>query len=200
MPAVISELDAQRRKKANEKMSAELTAGLNHRLPPLAVTGRPCTVCTHPDRAQIDGALITRAFSLRSLAARFGVSAKALERHRVGHVPTEAVRAGAQAVAADEGLRGGALMAKASNLLKTAEMLLSDAMMKDQPQTALRAIREAGRMVELCAKLSGDIEAGATVNVLVAPAFVTIRQTMLVALAGFPDARAAVVRALEGVQ
>jgi IS30 family transposase len=39
-----------------------------------------CTVCTHASRAEIDRALMA-GYSLRSLAAQYGVSASALSRH-----------------------------------------------------------------------------------------------------------------------
>ncbi len=49
------------------------------------------------------------------------------------------------------------------------------------------------------AKLSGDLDAGTTLNLTVAPAFITVQAAILTALDPFPDARRAVVRALEGV-
>ena len=74
------------------------------------------------------------------------------------------MHAGAQAVAADEALHGEALLSKAASLLRTAETILGAAITGRDPATALKAIREAGRMVELCAKLTGDLDESTTVK------------------------------------
>ena len=54
------------------------------------------------------------------------------------------------------------------------------------------------KQIELQAKLLGELQNGQTVNVLVAPEWVSLRATILVALVQFPDAREAVVEALNG--
>lgn len=46
---------------------------------------RPCTACVHPERAVIDAALV-EGISLRTVAARHGLSAGALHRHLTQHV------------------------------------------------------------------------------------------------------------------
>ena len=46
---------------------------------------RRCTICEHAQRQDIDKALVSGE-SLRSLKARFGVSASALSRHRKSHL------------------------------------------------------------------------------------------------------------------
>ena len=50
---------------------------------PKPLTGRPCTICRHPDRAQIEAGA---ALPLRTLAPRHGVTVAALFRHRRNHV------------------------------------------------------------------------------------------------------------------
>lgn len=45
---------------------------------------RPCTVCTHPKRAEIDAAL--RVSSYRTVAKRFGIGEAAANRHKVDHL------------------------------------------------------------------------------------------------------------------
>lgn len=110
------------------------------------------------------------------------------------------MHAGAQAVAADEALHGAALLSKAASLLRTAETILGAAITGRDPTTALKAIREAGRMVELCAKLTGDLDESTTVNLVIAPQWITLQSTILMALAPHPEARSAVVAALGRVQ
>jgi hypothetical protein len=65
--------------------------------------GRPCTVCDHPQRREIEVALVTGGV-LREISSRFGPTRQALVRHRDNHVPSGAQREGAQAVAEAEGL------------------------------------------------------------------------------------------------
>lgn len=49
------------------------------------MAGRPCTVCIHPDRAQIDARLVAGE-SRRALAREFGVHHSAMDRHYANHV------------------------------------------------------------------------------------------------------------------
>ena len=45
-----------------------------------------CAVCSHPDRAAIDAVLLQGELSLRTIAARYGLSASTLYRHRSRHL------------------------------------------------------------------------------------------------------------------
>ncbi len=81
---------------------------------------------------------------------------------------------------------------KALSLLRKAEAV-SDL------RTALMGVREAARCLELMAKLTGDLDEGATINVIANPQFIVVQQAILSALAPHPAARAAVVKALEGI-
>jgi hypothetical protein len=47
---------------------------------------RPCSCCTHPDRGEIDKALVA-GDPLRHVAERYGMSATALFRHKNEHLP-----------------------------------------------------------------------------------------------------------------
>lgn len=57
----------------------------------------PCTVCMHPDRAEVDQRLASERVNLTQLAHTFGVGRKALERHRDRHVPSQLTQVHAQA-------------------------------------------------------------------------------------------------------
>ena len=52
---------------------------------------RECSICGHPERAEIDADL-KRAVSFRRIAARFAVSTGALQRHEGSHVAAEAAK------------------------------------------------------------------------------------------------------------
>ncbi len=48
------------------------------------MSGRPCTICHHPQRTEIDLALAGERSSPREIADRFKVSRHALNRHKNG--------------------------------------------------------------------------------------------------------------------
>lgn len=54
---------------------------------------RTCTVCSHPEREAIDRELVAGEASFRNIAERFSVSAAALHRHKVDHLPQALLRA-----------------------------------------------------------------------------------------------------------
>ena len=47
--------------------------------------GRPCTICRHPRRSEIDLALVGDKSGFQAIADRFGVSYHALQRHKNGN-------------------------------------------------------------------------------------------------------------------
>jgi len=49
---------------------------------------RPCTICTHPKRAEIDK-LLLQDTSYRDIAGRFGLSKTAISRHKESHIGTD---------------------------------------------------------------------------------------------------------------
>ena len=53
--------------------------------------GRTCTVCSHPERAEIDRALLAGE-TKRTIAARYGLSATAVQNHKA-HVPPALAKA-----------------------------------------------------------------------------------------------------------
>jgi hypothetical protein len=54
---------------------------------------RVCSICTHPARAAIDNGLETEQ-SLRDVAARYGFSKSAVDRHRGSHLPAHLAQEG----------------------------------------------------------------------------------------------------------
>lgn len=113
---------------------------------------RRCSICTHPEKAAIDTALVA-AEPFRHIAARYGTSTGALQRHKKDHLPASLVLAqGAQEVAQADDLLGQvqALQVKALSILAQAEKA-------GELRTALAAVREARACVELLAKLLVEI-------------------------------------------
>ena len=151
-----------------------------------------CMVCAHESRDLIDQALVSGAKQV-DLLSRFGIASKhALSRHALRHLPRKLALAQA---AAD--------VAEADNLLDlvlehqaTARRIAKDAEAGGEKRTVLLAVRELLRIVELQAKLAGQLSDGPTVNVVLAPQWLEVRSAMLVALSPFPEAREAVATRL----
>ena len=154
---------------------------------------RTCTICTHSELEAIDGALVA-GVPFRRIAARFSLSEASARRHKSDHLPAvlvtgQAVREEAHALDVVKQLR---------DINAATLAILEDARDTHQSALALKAVDRVQKQIELQAKLLGELQDGQTVNVLVAPEWVSLRATILVALVPFPDAREAVVEALNG--
>ncbi len=152
---------------------------------------RACTICNHAERVAINAALLDGT-PYRHIAARFDTSTGALQRHKDEHLPVALVKAKeAENIAEADDLLGQvrALQGRALTILDKAEAT-------GDLRTALAAIREARGNLELLARLLGELQEGATVNVLVSPAWLQVRTVIVQALAEYPEAQGAVVAAL----
>jgi hypothetical protein len=142
-----------------------------------------CTVCTHPDMVVINTALMRPGAVLAQLAAKHGVSDAALARHRDRHLaPSGPTHIDPSELLAD-------LIATKAH----AEMLAYDPRL--DPSEQLAALREVRQTSEAIAKLSGAYSAADPKTMM--PLWSRIRTALLGALERFPDARDAVIIALE---
>ena len=173
---------------------------------------RRCTVCLSPQLADIDRELaVNRTF--RSIADRYGLSLSALKRHKVNHMPARLAKAQQvtelarvndlvehkrevevqdtrQAIDTVQQLK--AINAACLEILKKARA--------DEKHTlSLRAVDRILKQITLQAKLLGDIQDGQTVNIAVLSEWHGIRQVVADALRPYPEAGAAVARALRDV-
>ena len=155
---------------------------------------QPCTICTHPERAAIDQALVGTAPYLR-IAEQYGVSEQAIRRHAAGHLP-EAL---AKGETAKERTRADILLEQIEGLRNHALHILGRAEKAGELRTAIAAIREARECIELLLEVEGRLRRGSVVNILIAPQWLQIRAVIVQALAPYPEARAAVALALQQV-
>ena len=151
---------------------------------------RICSICTHEQREAIDAALIAGE-PYRNIAKRWGVSTAALSRHLRRHLV--ALLAGRQEVDADN------LLVQVADLQRQAQVIKDKAEAAGDLKTALQGVRELVRIVELLAKLRGELDMRPVVNVLLSPQWVTVRAVLLEALSPYPEARQAAAAALLGV-
>ncbi len=145
---------------------------------------RTCTVCAHEQSDAIDRALVL-GLPNRRIAAQHGVTEQAVRRHKDNHLP-------ALLAEAQKHVRADTLMARLEAYTQSAHSIRHKAEAAGDLRTALAAIRELVRIVELQERLIGEIQDGATVNVLVAPEWIAIRAALLEVLRPFPEVRALV--------
>jgi hypothetical protein len=122
--------------------------------------GRRCKVCCHPARAEIDAALV-RGVAYRQIASHYGMSYASVKRHKEAHLPAALV----EAHEAREVARADSLLVQMRELQERALRILADAESQGDLTNANRAIAEARRNIELVAKLLGELQAQARVEV-----------------------------------
>jgi len=123
---------------------------------------RSCSVCSHPDRAQIDAALIEGG-SYRDIARQWRVSKDAVARHKP-HI--EMAVAKVQEARETEVMSDAAgLSARLTSLTETAQRLLRNAEGRGDGREALLALRELTRLVEVESRIAAQAEAAKAVQV-----------------------------------
>jgi len=155
---------------------------------------RTCTICTHQERVAINEALLG-IDSLRTIADRWSVSKTALIRHKTDHLPTSLTKAAAVA----EVVEAGNLLERLKVLNWETAAILREARASDSKdnELALKAIARIEKQIELEGRLLGELNEGATVNVLVSPEWQSLRAVILAALEPYPAARLAIAGALK---
>ena len=123
---------------------------------------KSCTICKHPNLGEINAAIVSGT-TYRDIAGRFGTSKSALERHK-SHVSAALMKAKAAA----EIVQGDSLIEKITQLEREARRLGRKAEDAGDLRAAMAAVRDLVRIVELLAKIQGDIKdpGGTTVNVV----------------------------------
>jgi hypothetical protein len=126
---------------------------------------RNCSICTHHRRDSLDK-LLLRGEQLKAVARRYSVSEDALGRHK-RHMQLVIAKAAALVDQKDLAY-GSALMAEIGRIRADAERLQLESERRSDVRGALRAIHERLAIVELEAKLSGQIDTSqknVTINV-----------------------------------
>ena len=155
---------------------------------------RTCTVCSHPEKEEIDR-LLVRGDSIAGIARDFAVSEDALKRHFDNHVPkTLAASPSAKEITdVDKFLSEiEEVKNRALRLLDKAENA-QDTRVYGPPSQYLKEFRE---YVRLMAELSGKLAAQPQITIINHPQWIELRTVIIEALDPYPDAKAAVVRAI----
>jgi len=153
---------------------------------------QPCSICVHPHREEIDRDIVSGAPN-RRIATQYGLSESAVRRHKAGHLPPTIAKAGE----AIEVAHADTLLDQVHTLLDKARSLTDQAEEAGDLRIALQGIREVRGVLELLAKVTGELQAGPVVGIIMSPEWTTLRTAILRALESFPDARQAILQALD---
>jgi hypothetical protein len=96
--------------------------------------------------------------------------------------------------------KADSLLDQVTELRDKALSILDKAEQAGDLRTALQGVREAKGCLELLARLQGELQEQATVNILINPQWLSLRTVILEALDRYPEARQAVARALREVE
>ena len=152
---------------------------------------RVCTVCSHPERAAIDAALVAGEPN-RSIARHFNVSRDAIARHKADHLPAAIVKARE----ASDVLKADSLLERLRDLNRETAGVLSAAKMLQDHDLVLKAIARVEKQIELEGRLIGELSDQQSVHIHVHPEWLGLRTTILNTLAPYPEARLAVAQAI----
>jgi hypothetical protein len=155
-----------------------------------------CTVCTHAERRAIDTALATGYLVNRRIATQHGLTESATRRHAAAHLPAHLVKA-----AEAEDLRHALdVVAQLKAINGASVQILAAARRAGDGELALKAVDRIQKQIELQARLLGELDERAQVNVLVAPEWLLVRSALLEALRPYPEARGAVAARLVALE
>ena len=121
---------------------------------------RKCSICIDERRSEIEGAVLA-GDSYRTVAQRFGISRDAVVRHRK-HLTT----ATPNSLKVEQIFPSNTLVEQLQAFTADAQRIKEKAETEGDLRTALAAVKELCRIVELVARLRGEIDGRAQINVL----------------------------------
>lgn len=157
-----------------------------------------CSICIHPDREAIDQALVAGE-PLRNIAERCSVSTTALHRHKQkGHIAVLLTKA----KEVEQITQADTLLVQVKDLTCRAVTLMDKAEHAGDLRTALTGIREARGCLELLAKVTGEINAGTTVNIAIirSPEWAAIKNAIIETLDQSPVLKYRLIEKLEALK
>jgi len=138
---------------------------------------QPGTIATHPRRADIDAAIVAGVPN-RRIATQYGLSEGAVRRYKADGLPVTLVLARH----AEEATHGDDLLAQLAALQADARRIGARAEGEGDLRTALAAVRELVRMIELLAEMQGELNRTPQINITLTAEWLHIRTTIVQAL------------------
>lgn len=152
--------------------------------------GRSCTVCHHPDREEIDHALVGGR-PMTTLAAEKDLSKDALRRHKDEHLPASIVAVKDREVET----HGQSLLQEIEWLISHLKEMAKNAEENGKQHLEISVLREFRQALELRGKATGELKETHSheVNLLVSPEWLSIRAAIMSALEPFPEPKQIVI-------
>jgi hypothetical protein len=159
---------------------------------------RPCFICRHPNRAEIDAAVIAK-IPYAEIAKNYHVSKSGITRHKA-HLTAQLSDA-VGAVQKREERYAENLLDQVENLRQRTMSILDAVEAGGSYAVALQAVREARACLELLGKISGKLTPGTNVNVAIynTPEWGRLMYKIIGALKDYPEARERLINILGGV-
>lgn len=153
-----------------------------------------CTICARSDKRSINHALREPGSTVKAVSERFGLPYAALHRHNKNHLKAAPeVKAADAAIVAEE---TGDLFAQLDRYTAQMETMFNRSIAKGRAADVAKIANAMRGYFEFVAKMRGQLKEGPTINIFNAPSWVVVQTSIIAALAPFPEAKAAVVRAL----
>ena len=150
---------------------------------------RACSICGHEHRDAMEDAFIAGQ-AKRRIASQHGVTERAVRYHMREHLPALLALA-----------RDAERAARADTLLDRMEALQSQTLaILDAPEdqrTALAAIAQARRNLELIGEVTRELDRAGTINLELTVEWQEVKAVLVNTLASYPEAQQAVFNALE---
>jgi uncharacterized small protein (DUF1192 family) len=153
-----------------------------------------CKCCSHPDREKIDELLI-KGVPNRRIAAQFSLKEQSVRRHKAHCVPDKIQKS----QRLRELAHADALAQRIAQLLEEAESLLGELKKKGDLRGAVSSLGELRRIIEMLSRVGADLVEKQETNIHQDPGWAYIRTAVLDSLNEYPEARASVISALEGI-
>jgi hypothetical protein len=150
---------------------------------------RTCSICSHEHRDAMEDAFIAGQ-AKRRIASQHGVTERAVRYHMREHLPALLALA-----------RDAERAARADSLLDRMEALQSQTLaILDAPEdqrTALAAIAQARRNLELIGEVTRELDRAGTINLELTVEWQEVKAVLVNTLASYPEAQQAVFNSLE---
>jgi hypothetical protein len=150
-----------------------------------------CHVCRGPHEHEVNLALLSGE-PVRSIGERFSYSKSSLLRHFHKCIPQSVIMARQSKKVSEAEF----VAAELCKMVRNAKRIMALAEKAGDARTSLMAIRELRGLYEVLSRPVAQSNPAAQVNILVAPELLALREEILKAIEPFPEARAAVSRAL----
>lgn len=151
---------------------------------------RRCAICSHPQRLEIERRIIQGA-SRAEISRTYGMSATAVNRHELNHIPQLLIKARDVATVASADV----LIAELKGLKDTAEEIMLQCKEDKNYRAALYAIQQLKGLIELCAKLAGELKSTHT-SIVINAEWISLKTMLFGVLEDYPEAKHAIVTAL----